>query len=99
MKYPDLREWLLNWMDSIPDEPVPLDFETGITPDCRITIRASIAGLDALREKHGKITKSINCYGVASAYYTRLMQVKTAIENEQHDISHYKKYGFTNKNR
>jgi hypothetical protein len=98
MKYVDLREWFLTWLESIPDEPVPLDFETGITEDCRITIRASIAGLDKLREKHEKITKSMNCYIVAKAYYNRLMQVKTAIENEQHDISHFKENGFTEKN-
>ena len=95
MKYVDLREWFLTWLDSIPDEPAPLDFETGVTDDCRITISASIAGLDKLREKHGKITKAMNCYSVAKAYYNRLMQVKTAIENEQHDISHYKENGFT----
>jgi len=94
MKYPDLRGWLLNWMDSIPDEPVPLEISKGeYTEDVRITIQVIIATLDKLvKDKPTKPTR----YMMDKKY--KLLKVKAAIEKEQHDIAHYKKNEITNEN-
>lgn len=87
MTYAELREWFLDWM---PDEPVPLDFETGITPDCRIVINNTIIAIDAIL-KNGKPNN------LARTYKNRLEQIKKAIDEGKHDISYYRENGFKRK--
>lgn len=85
MTYSELREWFTNWLDSIADEPVPLDISPGEwTNDCRITIDVIITEIDAtLKQCNGKPNDRLK------RLKNKLIRLKKAIEDGNHDISKY----------
>lgn len=83
MKYKELKEWFINWLNENP-EPVPLNVGNFLlSPDIRTKIKNDLERIDAILKENGKP----NTYALTLLLH--LNKIKAAIDEKRHDISGY----------
>jgi hypothetical protein len=84
LKYIDLRDWLLKWVNDLPDRPIPLNIDQyTMSRDVRVSIRVTIDRIEAVEVNERNKSKT------ARADFNHLKSIKAAIDNEQFDISSF----------
>lgn len=83
MRYKELRSFLIDWLNN-QSEPVPLNVGNYLlSPDIRLNIRNNIETIDSILHQNGKPNH------FARTLLVQLNKIKTAIDEESHDISGY----------